>query len=169
MNLEEQSILDASVPKLYLQYPLTYNSWKGMKERCNNPKHRMFSYYGGRGIKVCRRWLRFKEFLMDMGIKPQGLQIDRIDPEKGYEPANCRWVTSSQNNANRRPFSSTGFKNVAQRPSGRFVAHIRKDGVRTVIGTYDTAEEAARAHDMRSIEIYGEYSKLNYPRKDYEN
>jgi len=169
MTLESQGILLPEEKSLYLHYPLTYNSWKGMRERCSNPNHEMFYLYGGRGISVSERWASFKNFLLDMGIKPAGLQIDRIDSNKNYEPGNCRWVSQGQNNANRRPFSCTGYKNVFQRRSGRYAAQIRKDGKREVIGTFDTAEEAARAHDIRSIELYGEHSSLNFPRSDYAN
>lgn len=167
MTLESQGILLPEEKSLHRHYPLTYNSWKGMRERCNNPKHKMFYLYGGRGISVSDTWSSFKSFLLDMGIKPTGLQIDRINPDKNYEPGNCRWVSQGQNNANRRPFSRVGYKNVFRRPSGRYGAQIKKDGRREVIGTFDTAEEAARAHDIRSIELYGEFSHLNFPRSDY--
>lgn len=169
MTLECQGILLPEIKSLYLHYPLTYNSWKGMRERCNNPKHSMFYLYGGRGVTVCERWSTFKNFIIDMGIKPIGLQIDRINPDGGYHPDNCRWVTQSQNNANRRSYSKTGFKNVFLRPSGRYGAHIKEDGKDVIIGTFDTAEQAARAHDLRSIQIHGDKSSLNFPRGCYEN
>lgn len=169
MTLESQGILLPEESSLYKHYPKTYNTWKGMRERCHNRKHQMFYLYGGRGITVCERWDSFKNFIIDMGIKPSGKQIDRIDSDKNYSPDNCRWVTQSQNNANRRCYSKSGFKNVFVRPSGRYAAHIREDGVDVIIGTFDTAEDAARAHDLRSVQIYGDKSSLNFPRSDYAN
>src|SRR5262245_50647914 len=64
----------------------TYRSWLKMKARCLNSKNRSFSYYGGRGIRVCERWLSFKNFLEDMGERPTGKSIDRIDNDGNYEP-----------------------------------------------------------------------------------
>lgn len=76
----------------------TYKIWIGILTRCNNPKVRIYKYYGGRGIKVCERWFKFENFYEDMGERPSNLQIDRIDNEKGYSPDNCRWVTAKENN-----------------------------------------------------------------------
>lgn len=80
----------------------TYITWRGMKTRCNNPKHRRYSDYGGRGIKVCERWMDFNNFLADMGERPEGLTLDRIDPNGNYEPGNCRWATDSVQQTNKR-------------------------------------------------------------------
>lgn len=77
--------------------------WSSMVKRCRNPNDRAFKDYGGRGIKVCDRWLTsFENFLADMGEPTPGMQLDRIDNEGNYEPRNCRWVTSKQNCRNRR-------------------------------------------------------------------
>lgn len=81
----------------------TYYSWSDMIARCINLNDKYYKDYGGRGIKVCKRWLNsFENFLEDMGEVPKGLQIDRIDNNKGYYKDNCRWVTSKQNSRNRR-------------------------------------------------------------------
>jgi hypothetical protein len=74
----------------------TYNSWMKMRSRCNNPASNRFHAYGGRGIKVCARWDTFANFLFDMGERPVGTTIGRINPDANYEPANCRWETSKQ-------------------------------------------------------------------------
>lgn len=77
-----------------------YGVWASMKARCNNPKHRAYKNYGGRGISVCGRWQKFENFYADMG-EPTGV-LDRIDPDGNYTMANCRWVTWSVSNKNQR-------------------------------------------------------------------
>ncbi len=83
----------------------TFRIWMGMKQRCYNSNNKDFHYYGGRGIKVCDRWLNsFENFYVDMGECPKGLCIDRIETNSGYKPENCRWtnMTVQANNRNAR-------------------------------------------------------------------
>ena len=81
-----------------------YDAWSNMKQRCNNLNNCSFKYYGGRGIKVCDRWLRsFKNFIDDMGRKPgPEYSLDRINNDGNYEPINCKWSTLSEQNKNKR-------------------------------------------------------------------
>jgi hypothetical protein len=80
----------------------TFESWRGMMKRCSSPTTKGFENYGGRGIRVCRRWQKFKNFLDDMGERPDHHTLDRIDNDGNYEPGNVRWATASQQNSNRR-------------------------------------------------------------------
>jgi hypothetical protein len=80
-----------------------YNSWLSMKSRCNYLKNKDWFNYGGRGIKVCDRWISsFENFLQDMGNRPKGFTIDRIDPNGNYEPSNCRWADNKTQRHNQR-------------------------------------------------------------------
>ena len=74
-----------------------------MKMRCYNEKSSGYKYYGGRGIQICDRWLEsYENFLADMGERPEGLSIDRIENDGNYEPSNCRWATVLEQNRNKR-------------------------------------------------------------------
>jgi hypothetical protein len=81
----------------------TYNTWSNMQNRATSRNHIAFHNYGGRGIRICKRWQRFENFLADMGPRPPGHSIDRFPDVNGnYEPGNCRWATMSQQQNNRR-------------------------------------------------------------------
>jgi len=81
----------------------THNSWCAMKQRCNYAQSKQYPAYGGRGITVCARWNdSFENFLADMGERPKGMTIDRINSDGNYEPKNCRWATDPDQQRNRR-------------------------------------------------------------------
>ncbi len=84
------------------RHPL-FRLWRGMMDRCTNPNHAAYEYYGGRGIRVCERWQDFNNFVEDVGARPEGLTLDRRDNDGDYGPDNHRWATMLEQSANKRP------------------------------------------------------------------
>lgn len=80
-----------------------YDVWKSMRQRCYNPRNKSYENYGGRGIRVCKRWELFEKFLADMG-PPRGLTLDRRNNDGNYTPKNCRWATRMEQSRNKRPY-----------------------------------------------------------------
>lgn len=124
-----------------------YWSWAMMKQRCQNKNYTQYDRYGGRGIRVCNDWRDFTKFYSDMGPKPSPEHsIDRIDNNGNYEPSNCRWASKLEQVQNRgiNKNNTSGYKGVARR-GGRWRAYVMKSRVQINLGTFDTANEAARA------------------------
>lgn len=95
----------------------TWSSWRSMIKRCTDPRHGSWQRYGGRGISVCVRWREsFSNFLADMGERPEGMTLDRIDPDGNYEPGGCRWATPVEQRHNR----STNGRTPSRGTTGRY-------------------------------------------------
>jgi hypothetical protein len=133
-----------------------YNSWIGMFQRCTNPKHKDFLTYGGRGIVICIRWHRFHNFLKDMGYKPIGYTLDRINGNKDYGPDNCRWATLVEQARNKGIYknNTSGFNGVKKRSNGKFQACIGINGTVKSLGTFKTFLEAKIARQSAEVVIW---------------
>ena len=95
-----------------------HDIWRSMRQRCLNKKNKAYKNYGGRGIKVCKEWESFEIFYKDMGERPEGMTLDRINNDGNYEKSNCRWATDAEQTNNTRANILLTFegmtKNVAQ-------------------------------------------------------
>jgi hypothetical protein len=137
----------------------TYEAWKAMLQRCRNPNYHHWRDYGGRGITVCERWLTFANFLADMGKRPEGRSLGRIDNNKGYSPNNCRWETREQQMNNTRKTGT--FPNV-HRYRDKWAARIRIDGKRVFLG-YAATPFKAYLMRFRAAAVRG----MTLPEGDY--
>jgi len=93
----------------------TYETWVNMRNRCNRPECRGYERYGGAGIAVCDEWASsFENFLADMGAKPPGTSLDRIDPKGNYSKRNCRWASQEMQSNNRKSVKSATLNGVTK-------------------------------------------------------
>lgn len=134
-------------------------AWCRLRQRCNNENDKSYSYYGARGISVCKRWDEFENFIEDMGNRPTNKHsIDRIDNDGNYEPTNCRWVTKAVQNYNKRYRDS--YRGVYQTGS-KWLAKINHNAKDVYLGTFITKEEAAKAWNEAALKYRGEEAALN--------
>lgn len=124
-----------------------YRTWQSMKSRCYDSNTRDYNLYGGRGITVCERWLNsYDDFVADMGVRPEGMTLDRINPDGNYEPGNVRWATPKEQITNRRAEAKprktnksgaigVRLHNGRWQARGRFGKHL---------GSFGTKEEAIK-------------------------
>lgn len=127
----------------------TYYSYQSMIRRCTNIKSDNYQHYGGRGVKVCDRWLEsFTNFYEDMGVRPENKTLDRIDFNGNYEPSNCRWadkITQSLNKRQRK--GKTGLNNIQKNKNGYSVG-IARQGVRRRKSGIEDLECAIKLRDL---------------------
>jgi len=127
-----------------------YKIWENMKQRCYNRNNTRYSYYGGRGIVICDKWLdSFEVFYKDMGERPEGMTIDRINNDGNYEPTNCRWATRTEQNINKK-YKSAISRNVYKSPVSPhrpYTVKISRHYKVYYLGHYKTVKEAIKARD----------------------
>ncbi len=131
-----------------------YSTWQGMKKRCYDINDKYYMDYGGRGITVCNEWKNnFQSFYNNMGKKPKGLTIERIDNDGNYEPTNCKWATQQEqiHNKRKRKGTQSKYRGVSYRISG-WRSRIGINGKTINIGSFKTELEAARAFDRYILE-----------------
>lgn len=121
----------------------TYSTWVNMLTRCENPKASQYSFYGGRGITICDRWHSFELFLKDMGERPDGCTLDRINSDGNYELGNCRWASKVEQCRNR------GSSRAVLRSDGKLFATLSEaaeDVGGTIGGVWDACNGRAKSH-----------------------
>lgn len=146
-----------------------YSSWAAMLERCNNPKSAGWKHYGGRGIKVCDEWKEpkagFKNFLKDLGVRPENYVLDRIDNDKGYYKENCRWTDRSTSVINQRHHAfgrdcSANVRGVSfHTRENLWEARVWKKGKSIYLGSFTTFDEAVKAREDAEVLYYGGHIK----------
>lgn len=138
-----------------------YGIWRSIKDRCNNPRTPAYKNYGGRGISVSSEFLDPSVFIMYIrsleGYGVEGLSLDRIDNDKGYQRGNLRWATRAQQSHNQRfrNNNSSGHRGVFHnKKRNTFMAHIRVNG-RLITKTYHNIEDAIKERSRMEEEYYG--------------
>lgn len=134
----------------------THKTWRSMVDRCTKPGGRGYQQYSH--LDVCEKWMTFEGFYEEMGDRPDGMTLDRIDCNLGYFKENCRWADLVTQQQNRRPNYINKNKGLAGvfKSGNRFVARIGHSGKKEYIGIYDTPEEANDAYNARGLELFGE-------------
>jgi len=138
-----------------------YRTWSHMLGRCNNPTDARYADWGGRGIKVCVRWLRFENFFKDMGEQLKGLTIERIDNDKGYYKKNCKWATYTEQNRNMRVYKNnkTGISGVRwNKQCQKYQCNIGVNCINIYLGLFKTLEDAAIARKEAEQKYWGKHN-----------
>jgi hypothetical protein len=136
----------------------THKSWTKMKERCSLSSYVEKEYYQDLGISVCEEWLNsFEAFYSDMGERPEGTTLDRIDPTKGYYKENCRWadLTIQAYNQRKRQDNTSGRTGVHQLANGMWQAIITHYKERITLAYNVSYEEACKAREEGELVYYG--------------
>jgi hypothetical protein len=126
------------------KHPL-YKTWCNMRQRCYNQKDRRYKDYGGRGITICDHWLWFPNFIEDVGERPEGCSVDRIDNNGNYTPENVRWATPTIQSRNRRDNNKTPY--VYQTKHGTYQVKKGSGEKLKNYGNFKTFEEAKAMAD----------------------
>ena len=140
-------------------HPL-YKTWGMIHQRCYNPNHTSYDNYGGRGIKMCDEWkdsfVTFSNYIeKELGPRPDGYTLDRINPDGDYAPGNIRWADHSTQMHNRRPYGVSGIVGVSRRKdTGKWIARIKKGSLR-LQKQFDTKAEAEAQRTKWEKEYYG--------------
>jgi hypothetical protein len=141
----------------------TYNSWRAMRERCNDPNNKRYNNYGGIGIGVCVEWeSSFEKFREDMGERPENRTLDRINPKLDYSKDNCRWATKSTQAFNKNKESLGSSKRVGvsyHKRSGKWQVRIRHNQKEVHLGYFHSEDIAIRVREEAEILYRGENLK----------
>lgn len=137
----------------------TYASWAMMIQRCTNPNFESYERYGGAGVTICKEWMTFENFYKDMGVRPPGKSLDRIDNNQGYHPGNCRWSTDLVQAQNRRAVfrnSKTGVRGVMWREDfQRYAVSIGENARQKHLGLYQDFFEACCVRKSAERSLWG--------------